>query len=171
MATRNRANRNRINIATIECPTGQTLRGLILIIRVTHGKITLFSFRKRATYTPCPFCLASCPPGPRKLAAVTIPFLLSYSLSVSSLSSSVFLPLHSAASFFLSLKPARSLSTCDPKNFSLPHPFAKSSPCVYTASKFHTAYICSHRPMRLRMHFCTFSMRDVRRMVCKNPRT
>lgn len=68
-ATRNRANRNRVNVATIERPTGWTLRRLTLVIRVTHGKITLFPFRKRATCTPRPFRLASCrPPGPRKPA-------------------------------------------------------------------------------------------------------
>lgn len=72
-ATENRTNRNRINVATLECLIDRTLRRLTLVIRVTHSKITLFSFRKRATCTPCPFCLASCPPGPRKPAAVTIP--------------------------------------------------------------------------------------------------
>lgn len=73
MATQNCTNRNRINVTTLECPIDRALRRLTLIIRVTHSKITLFSFRKRATCTPCPFCLASCPPGPRKPAAVTIP--------------------------------------------------------------------------------------------------
>lgn len=70
------ASRNRINIAAME---RRTSRRLTLVIRVTHGKITLFPFRKEATCAfspsppPSPFCLASCPPGPRKPAAVTIP--------------------------------------------------------------------------------------------------
>lgn len=130
----------------------------------TWHKITLFPFRKRETCPRpnLPLCLASCPPGPRKPAAVTIPARFPYTLSISAISFSLsrfflqsclsFLSpfaLHSAThtSFPLARIPLGGCPLATRKIFLFHRPFAR----VFSASipsKSCTAYsfvdICSH---------------------------